>query len=125
MPTTLQSKSSVGSMRLQHSDGRTAETKVQFPELPREWQGKYVKGEMYKYQDSLPKLPVPPLQQTLKKYLAAIRVCCTDFGVYLSSVQNESMIATPPFRGIAREVCRCDHTGQIFSSGTKLATSYF
>jgi len=48
--------------------------KVQFPGLPKELQQKYVKGQMYKFQDSLPKLPVPPLQQTLSKYLAGIKV---------------------------------------------------
>ena len=50
------------------------EVKVQFPGLPKEMQQKYVKGQMYKFQDSLPKLPVPPLQQTLSKYLAGIKV---------------------------------------------------
>ena len=30
---------------------------------------------MYKYQDSLPKFPVPPLEQTLKDYIDAVKVC--------------------------------------------------
>lgn len=47
---------------------------VQFPELPKEWEGKYVKGQMYKYQESIPHLPVPPLEQTLKKYITGVQV---------------------------------------------------
>ena len=31
------------------------------------------KGDMLKYQSSLPKLPVPPLQQSLQKYLKAVQ----------------------------------------------------
>lgn len=31
------------------------------------------KGEMFKYQGSLPKLPVPPLRQTLERYLHSVR----------------------------------------------------
>ena len=31
------------------------------------------KGDMMKYQSSLPRLPVPPLQQSLQKYLKAVR----------------------------------------------------
>ena len=31
------------------------------------------KGDMLKYQSSLPKLPVPPLHQSLQKYLKAVR----------------------------------------------------
>ena len=50
--------------------------KIQFPELPKEWEGRYVKGQMYKFQDSIPKLPVPPLDQTLEKYLAGVQVSC-------------------------------------------------
>ena len=49
---------------------------VQFPTLPKEWLGKYVKGQMYKYQETLPKLPVPSLQQTLRKYLIGVKVGC-------------------------------------------------
>ena len=47
---------------------------VQMPELPKQLEGKFVKGQMYKYQDSLPKLPVPPLEQTLKKYITGVKV---------------------------------------------------
>ena len=36
------------------------------------------KGDMLKYQSSLPKLPVPPLQQSLQKYLKAIRPLVND-----------------------------------------------
>ena len=36
------------------------------------------KGGMFKYQSTLPKLPVPPLQQTLKKYLKAVRPLVND-----------------------------------------------
>jgi len=36
------------------------------------------KGDMLKHQSSLPKLPVPPLQQSLQKYLKAIRPLVDD-----------------------------------------------
>ena len=36
------------------------------------------KGDMLKYQSSLPKLPVPPLQQSLQKYLKAVRPLVND-----------------------------------------------
>ena len=49
--------------------------KLQFPPLPQEWKDRYVPGQMYKYQVSLPKLPVPPLQQTLQKYITSVEVC--------------------------------------------------
>jgi hypothetical protein len=49
--------------------------KLQFPPLPQEWKDRYVPGQMFKYQASLPKLPVPPLQQTLHKYIASVEVC--------------------------------------------------
>ena len=48
--------------------------KLQFPPLPGEWKDRYVPGQMYKYQASIPKLPVPPLQQTLEKYITSIKV---------------------------------------------------
>ena len=51
--------------------------KLQFPPLPGEWKDRYVPGQMFKYQASLPKLPVPPLQQTLHKYIASVEVCQT------------------------------------------------
>ena len=64
--------------------GGDAVTKLQFPPLPQEWEGRYVPGQMYKYQASLPKLPVPPLQQTLQKYITSIQVhwfiLCTVVG---------------------------------------------
>ena len=50
------------------------ELKVQFPQLPKQWEKKYIPGQMYQYQKSLPKLPLPPLQQTLKKYINGIQV---------------------------------------------------
>ena len=36
------------------------------------------KGDMLKYQSSLPKLPVPPLHQSLEKYLKAVRPLVND-----------------------------------------------
>lgn len=36
------------------------------------------KGNMLKHQSSLPKLPVPPLQQSLQKYLKAVRPLVDD-----------------------------------------------
>ena len=36
------------------------------------------KGDMLKYQSSLSKLPVPPLQQSLQKYLKAARPLVND-----------------------------------------------
>ena len=36
------------------------------------------KGDMLKNQSSLPRLPVPPLQQSLDKYLRAIRPIVND-----------------------------------------------
>lgn len=48
--------------------------KVQFPALPKVWEGIYKPGQMYVNQESLPKLPVPPLQQTLDKYLKCVEV---------------------------------------------------
>ena len=49
--------------------------RLQFPPLPREWETKYVPGQMYKYQNTLPKLPVPPLKQTLDKFMSSVEVC--------------------------------------------------
>lgn len=31
------------------------------------------KGDMFKYQSTIPKLPVPPLRQTLERYLHSVR----------------------------------------------------
>ena len=36
------------------------------------------KGDMLKYQPSLPKLPVPPLHQSLQKYLRAVQPLVSD-----------------------------------------------
>lgn len=36
------------------------------------------KGDMLKYQSSLPRLPVPPLQQSLQKYLKAVQPIVND-----------------------------------------------
>lgn len=36
------------------------------------------KGDMLKYQSSLPRLPVPPLHQSLQKYLKAIQPLVSD-----------------------------------------------
>ena len=36
------------------------------------------KGDMLKYQSSLPKLPVPPLHQSLQKYLKAVQPLVND-----------------------------------------------
>lgn len=49
--------------------------KIQLPQLPMQLEGKFVRGQMYTHQDSLPKQPVPPLEQTLNKYTKGIQVC--------------------------------------------------
>ena len=56
-------------------DGR----RMRVPSLPVEIADRYVPGQMYRYRDSLPSLPVNPLEQTLKKYLLAVEVL--DFDV--------------------------------------------
>ena len=81
MPVKLQRGSKTLTPRSQHYTTSGPDAKIQFPELPKEWEGKYVKGQMYKLQDSIPKLPVPPLDQTLKKYLAGVQVSVQDVGV--------------------------------------------
>ena len=48
--------------------------RLQFPLLPPQLAELYRPGQMLQHEDALPKLPVPPLQQTLKKYLAAVEV---------------------------------------------------
>ena len=48
--------------------------RIQLPQLPKQLDGKFVRGQMYTHQDSLPKLPVPPLEQTLRKYVKGIQV---------------------------------------------------
>ncbi len=55
---------------MSHNDG----VRLQFPPLPPAWVDRYKPGQMYRNQESLPKLPVPPLQQTLKKYLTSVEV---------------------------------------------------
>ena len=52
--------------------------KVQVPVLPDSLAKRYVPGQMYKYQDSLQRLPVMPLQQTLDKYLLSVQVWTTS-----------------------------------------------
>ncbi len=53
-----------------YSDG----PRLQFPPLPKEWVGHYKPGQMFSEQESLPHLPVPPLQQTLERYLDCVQV---------------------------------------------------
>ena len=48
--------------------------RLQFPQLPAEWEGRYKQGQMHQYADQLMKLPVPPLQQTLQKYVTSVEV---------------------------------------------------
>ena len=51
-----------------------AGARVLFPTLPRKLQGTFKPGQMLTYQDRVAKLPVPPLQQTLDKYLKSVEV---------------------------------------------------
>ena len=51
---------------------------MQFPQLPPEWEERFKPGQMYHNQASLPKLPVPPLQQTLQKYITSVQVWSSD-----------------------------------------------
>lgn len=67
--------SSIPASRPQETIAKSAGVKFRFPVLPKEWEGRYVKGQMYKYRDSLPKLPVPSLESTLKKYIDGVKVC--------------------------------------------------
>ena len=53
---------------------RDREVKLHLPKLPKELEGKYKPGQMYRNQASVAKLPVPPLQQTLSKYLTSVEV---------------------------------------------------
>ena len=57
-----------------HSRGAHGESRLQFPRLPPEWEERYKPGQMYRNQASIPKLPVPPLQQTLQKYITSVEV---------------------------------------------------
>lgn len=52
-------------------DGR----KMRVPPLPSEIADKYIPGQMFKNQASLPSLPVNSLEQSLSKYLTALEVC--------------------------------------------------
>jgi carnitine O-acetyltransferase len=52
--------------------------KLQFPHLPAEWRDKYTRGQMFKYDDKLMRLPVPPLEQTLQKYIASVEPLLTE-----------------------------------------------
>ena len=76
MPTTRPNRPETRSIRRQYTSSGSGDSgvKVQFPELPKEWRGKFVKGQMYKYQDTLPRLPVPALEQSLRKYLDTVKV---------------------------------------------------
>ncbi len=51
-------------------DGR----RMKVPGLPAEIASRYKPGQMYEHQNSLPSLPVNPLEQTLRKYLLAVEV---------------------------------------------------
>ena len=68
--------------------------KVQMPHLPKQLEGKYVRGQMYKYQDTLPKLPVPPLEQTLTKYIREIKVGIIGG----ASAASEATLSSCPLR---------------------------
>ncbi|KAL5484736.1 hypothetical protein EMCRGX_G021281 [Ephydatia muelleri] len=50
-----------------------AASKLQFPALPKELVDRYKPGQMFQHQRALPKLPVPPLQQTLNKYITSVQ----------------------------------------------------
>jgi carnitine O-acetyltransferase len=52
--------------------------KVEFPLLPPEWRDRFQRGQMHKFRDQLVKLPVPPLQQTLDKYIASVEPLLTE-----------------------------------------------
>ena len=51
--------------------------RVAFPSLPRNLQAVYKRGQMLAHQDRVARLPVPPLQQTLTKYLTSVEVSDT------------------------------------------------
>ena len=65
----------LSAVRQENTTRSTSSNRLQFPPLPREWETKYVPGQMYKYQNALPKLPVPPLKQTLDKFMSSVEVC--------------------------------------------------
>ena len=74
----------------QKQQRRYIQQKLEFPPLPPELADKYKKGQMYKFDDKLMKLPVPPLQQTLEKYITSVEVRVNRQSVY-----------------IGRSVCNC------------------
>lgn len=78
--------------RWQHDHPR-----LEFPHLPAEWGDKYKRGQMYKFNDKLMKLPVPPLQQTLQKYIASVEVIVYVCAcVCVTTVQYDASLPPPP-----------------------------
>ncbi len=49
--------------------------RMRVPPLPAEISNRYKIGQMYRYKDTIPSLPVNPLEHTLNKYLQAMEVC--------------------------------------------------
>ena len=76
----------MANQRLPQPSRRVHNVKLQFPPLPPEWAEKYKPGQMHRYRDSLLKLPVPPLQQTLEKYGTCLEVSTTCTRVIVSDV---------------------------------------
>jgi hypothetical protein len=74
MPATQQIQHNTAGSRRYSSYKDGPDPRVQLPQLPKQLEGKFVRGQMYTRQDSLPKLPVPPLDQTLRKYITGIQV---------------------------------------------------
>ena len=77
MPAVSQRQPADSKLRhRRHSSQKASspDASIQLPQLPKQLEGKFVRGQMYKHQDSLPRLPVPPLEQTLKKYVEGIQV---------------------------------------------------
>ena len=60
-------------MAARHSS-TISSARVAFPSLPRNLQAVYKRGQMLAHQDRVARLPVPPLQQTLTKYLTSVKV---------------------------------------------------
>lgn len=52
----------------------TTATKLVFPSLPHQLRDVYKPGQMLTHQSKVARLPVPPLQQTLSKYLRSVEV---------------------------------------------------
>ena len=57
-----------------HTSNGDSSYPVAFPALPSPMKMMYKPGQMYSYRSKLLKRPVPPLQQTLKKYLKSLEV---------------------------------------------------